>query len=217
MIQRLFWFCAGLLVGAAGLYGYLWQSGKVVPSFARVASVSAAGAPLPATLENMQREEPAGEMVSPIEGLKASELHDTFNAARPGERSHEALDIMEPRGTPVRAVVDGVIEKLFLSVPGGNTIYQFDQDKEFCYYYAHLDSYAKGIYEGQEVVRGTVIGYVGSTGNADPNAPHLHLGISWIGAEKHWWGGTPIDPYPILLRVLERSSGNGAPLDRSNQ
>jgi murein DD-endopeptidase MepM/ murein hydrolase activator NlpD len=98
-------------------------------------------------------------------------------------------------------MVDGVIQKLFTSKAGGLTIYQFDKPAEYCYYYAHLDHYAEGIGEGMEVARGTVIGYVGSTGDADPNTPHLHLGISVIGPDKAWWKTTPVNPYPILMSI----------------
>src|SRR5258708_34398955 len=104
----------------------------------------------------------------PIEGLKAKDLFDSFEEMR-GKSKHEAIDIMKPRGTPVHAVVDGVIAKLFLSKPGGNTIYLFDNAGVFCYYYAHLDGYAAKLEEGQHVTRGDVIAYVGSTGNASAN------------------------------------------------
>jgi murein DD-endopeptidase MepM/ murein hydrolase activator NlpD len=140
-------------------------------------------------------------MVLPIQGLEASSLRDTFNDQHNGHR-HEAIDIMAPRDTPVLAVVDGVIEKLFLSKPGGNTIYEFDGDEEYCYYYAHLDRYAEGLREGLRVSRGDVVGYVGSTGDASPNAPHLHFEIHVLGPGKHWWQGTPIDPYPVLIRLI---------------
>src|SRR5690349_7499402 len=96
------------------------------------------------------------QMVPPIAGLTAKDLHDTFDEQRDGKR-HEAIDIMAPRGTPVRAVVDGVIKKLFLSKPGGNTIYLFDDSQTYSYYYAHLDRYAPGVYEGMRVSRGDVI------------------------------------------------------------
>ena len=142
----------------------------------------------------------ANEIATPIEGLKFSELQDTFSQQRPGGRRHEALDILAPRGTPVHAVTDGVIKKLFLSKAGGITIYQFDTAGVYCYYYAHLDHYAEGLHEGQGVRQWDVIGYVGTTGNADVNTPHLNQ----LGPEKQWWRGTPIDPYPILERVLER-------------
>jgi murein DD-endopeptidase MepM/ murein hydrolase activator NlpD len=106
---------------------------------------------------------------------------------------------MAPRGTPVRAVEDGTIAKLFESRGGGGlTIYQFDPSETFCYYYAHLDGYALGIREGQTVRRGQVIGYVGSTGNASPDAPHLHFTIFQLTPERKWWKGEPLNPYPVF-------------------
>lgn len=138
----------------------------------------------------------------PIAGLERKDLQDTFNQARGSERKHEAEDILAPRGTPVLAVDDGVVKKLFLSKPGGITLYQFEPTERYCYYYAHLDSYAPGIVEGMKLVRGQVIGYVGSTGNADPGTPHLHFAIFELGPEKQWWRGTPIDPFPLLVNAL---------------
>src|SRR5690606_23377451 len=117
---------------------------------------------------------------------------------RGSDRSHEALDIMATRGTPVLAAVDGHIEKLFDSVPGGLTIYQFDRAGRHAYYYAHLDRYAAGLEEGDAVQQGEVIGYVGSTGNANDEAPHLHFAIFVLGPEKRWWEGTAVNPYPLL-------------------
>jgi murein DD-endopeptidase MepM/ murein hydrolase activator NlpD len=138
----------------------------------------------------------------PIVGLNAQDLHDTFDQTR-GQGRHEAIDIMEPRGTPVHAVVDGTIAKLFLSKPGGNTIYLFDQVGEFCYYYAHLDRYAPNLREGMHVSRGQVIAFVGSTGDASPDAPHLHFTIFKLEPEKRWWKGSPINPYPVLMHLLK--------------
>src|SRR4051794_14096716 len=112
------------------------------------------------------------KLSSPIANLQPKDILDTFNDSRgEGERRHEATDIMAPRGTPVLAVDDGVIKKLFTSKPGGLTIYQYDPTQRYCYYYAHLDRYAEGLKEGMQVRRGDLIAYVGSTGNADPNAP----------------------------------------------
>jgi len=138
----------------------------------------------------------------PIVGLTAGDLRDTFDQTR-GQARHEAIDIMKSRGTPVHAVVDGSIAKLFLSKPGGNTIYLFDQAGEFCYYYAHLDRYAPNLREGMHVSRGEVIAFVGSTGNASPSAPHLHFTIFKLEPEKRWWKGTPINPYPVLMHLLK--------------
>jgi murein DD-endopeptidase MepM/ murein hydrolase activator NlpD len=134
----------------------------------------------------------------PVQGVKRSDLRDTFSDTRDSSRSHEAIDIMAARRTPVLAVQDGRVEKLFTSKAGGLTIYQFDRSRTFCFYYAHLDGYAEGLQEGQTVHRGQVIGYVGSTGNADENAPHLHFAIFRLTPERHWWQGEPINPYPIL-------------------
>ena len=133
----------------------------------------------------------------PVRGMDDDDLRDTFADAR-GKRAHEAIDIMAPRHTPVVAVEDGVIAKVFNSKGGGLTIYQFDPTSTYCYYYAHLERYADGIQEGVRVRRGQVIGYVGSSGNAPPNAPHLHFAIFRLTSERQWSKGEPINPYPVL-------------------
>ena len=138
-------------------------------------------------------------IIIPVQGVSAAAIQDTFDETRGTSRRHEATDILAPRGTPVIAADDGVIKKLFLSKPGGNTIYQFDPTERYSYYYAHLDRYAEGIREGSTVKQRDVIGYVGTTGNAPANTPHLHFGIFKLGPEKRWWEGTPINPYPILI------------------
>ena len=136
-------------------------------------------------------------LTMPVDDVDRDDLRDTFAHAR-GRRTHEALDIMAPRHTPVRAVEDGRIARLFSSNAGGLTIYQFDPSETFCYYYAHLDRYAAGLKEGDRVRRGQVIGYVGSTGNAAENAPHLHFAIFRLSSERQWWKGEPINPYLVL-------------------
>ncbi len=146
---------------------------------------------------------PEPTVASPIQGVRDSELHDSFYEIHNGHR-HEAIDISEPAGTPVHAVVDGRVQKLFFSKAGGNTIYEFDRGSVYCYYYAHLDRYVDGLHDGMPVSQGEVIGYVGSTGNASPASPHLHFAIYLLGPQKHWWQGTPIDPLPILERSLRR-------------
>jgi murein DD-endopeptidase MepM/ murein hydrolase activator NlpD len=136
----------------------------------------------------------------PVEGVPASALRDTFHEGRPGH-PHEALDIMAVRGTPVRAVDDGTLVKLFTSKPGGLTVYQFDPAGQLAYYYAHLDRYADGLHEGMALRRGDLLGYVGTTGNAPPDAPHLHFAVFRLGPEKQWWKGTVVNPYPALRRL----------------
>jgi peptidoglycan LD-endopeptidase LytH len=157
---------------------------------------------------------PPPEIGAPVDSLKTTELHDSFNEIHNGHR-HEAIDIMRPRGTPVRAVADGVIRKVFISRQGGLTIYEFDREGVYCFYYAHLDHYADQIYEGGPVARGDVIGYVGSTGDASSDAPQLHFAIFRLGPDKSWWKGEAIDPYPILLRAASKESARSEEKDRS--
>jgi murein DD-endopeptidase MepM/ murein hydrolase activator NlpD len=142
----------------------------------------------------------AEKLLIPVEGVKASQLSNTFDQPRGKERHHEALDIMAPKGTKVLAAADGKVVKLFNSKPGGLTVYEFDPTEKYAYYYAHLDRYADGIKEGSVLKRGDLIGYVGSTGNANPNAPHLHFAVVELTPEKQWWKGTPVNPYPMLVQ-----------------
>jgi murein DD-endopeptidase MepM/ murein hydrolase activator NlpD len=139
-------------------------------------------------------------LLLPVEGVTANQLTDTFNDSRALGRRHDAIDIMAPRGTEVRAVDDGTIAKLFTSKAGGLTIYQFDPTQTFSYYYAHLDHYASGLAEHQPVRRRQLLGYVGSTGNASETAPHLHFAIARLGTDRAWWKGDPINPYPLLAK-----------------
>jgi murein DD-endopeptidase MepM/ murein hydrolase activator NlpD len=134
----------------------------------------------------------------PVQGLKRHDLRDTYDEMRGGTRRHEALDILAPRDTPVLAVEDGRVAKLFFSNAGGMTIYQFDPTSTYAYYYAHLERYADGLKDGDRVERGQVIGYVGTSGNAPRDTPHLHFAIFKLTDEKRWWRGTAIDPYPVL-------------------
>jgi len=140
----------------------------------------------------------AKHLTIPVPGVAPADLRPAFYDAR-GERGHEAIDIMAARGKPVVAAEDGTIAKLFTSVRGGLTIYEFDPSEKYAYYYAHLDHYADGLAEGAKVTRGQTIGYVGSTGDANAAAPHLHFAIFLLGPEKKWWKGEALDPYPALM------------------
>jgi len=208
---------AGSAAGAVGTYGESEaRMGDRRPEESRDAIAPAP--PLPPESANARPEFPAAvvpevpengatlaaelrdrHLLIPVQGIAASALHPTFHAQR-GTREHEALDILADRGTPVIAADDGRIEKLFYSERGGKTIYQFDTSGRYCYYYAHLDRYAPSLAEKQPVARGEVIGYVGSTGNADEATPHLHFAILRLGPDKRWWQGTPIDPFPALTQ-----------------
>ena len=143
-------------------------------------------------------------LLFPVQGVAPSQTLDTFDQGRPGGRKHEATDIMAPRGTPVLAVDEGNVVKLFDSKQGGLTVYQFDNSQTYCYYYAHLDRYAPGLKEGVLLRKGDTLGYVGSTGDAAPDAPHLHFAIFKLGPEKKWWEGTPINAFPLLVHAPGR-------------
>ena len=142
-------------------------------------------------------------LTPPIAGLTPDHIRDTFAETHNGH-PHEAIDIMEPAGTPVRAVVPGVIRKLFYSKQGGNTIYEFDESGTLCYYYAHLDHYEPGLHEGMRVAAGEEVAFVGSTGNASPDAPHFHFAVTRIEDPGKWWKGKYLNPYSALLEAMRR-------------
>jgi murein DD-endopeptidase MepM/ murein hydrolase activator NlpD len=137
-------------------------------------------------------------LVLPVQGVTPEKLQNTYGDERSGGRVHEAIDILAPRNTPVLAVEDGRVAKLFTSKQGGLTIYQFDPTETYAYYYAHLERYADGVKEGVVLRRGQLIGYVGTSGNAPPETPHLHFAIFRLTPEKRWWEGDPINPFAIL-------------------
>jgi murein DD-endopeptidase MepM/ murein hydrolase activator NlpD len=135
----------------------------------------------------------------PVAGIKTEQLTDTFTAARSGGRVHDAIDIMAPHGTPVVAAAPGKVEKLFFSNGGGGiTAYVRSPDGQYNFYYAHLQEYAPGLAEGQVVKQGDPIGKVGSTGNANPEGPHLHFAIHRMAPGQKWYEGQAINPYPLL-------------------
>lgn len=138
-------------------------------------------------------------LMVPVDGVRPDQIHDTFYEARDGERQHLATDIMAPRGTPILAATSGRIFRLSTNALGGITIYALDEAGKFVYYYAHLERYADNVTPGMEVQQGDVIGYVGTTGNAPPDTPHLHFQAMRVevGA-KPWWNGTPVDVAPVF-------------------
>ncbi|TVV75193.1 M23 family metallopeptidase [Sphingomonas solaris] len=142
----------------------------------------------------------ASGLTVPVAGVRPADLVDTFGDPRGegGSRGHGALDIMAPRGTPVLAAADGRVEKLFESDLGGHTVYIRSPNRRNVYYYAHLDTYAPGVREGVAVRAGQRIGTVGSTGDANPTAPHLHFEIKRVTPDEAWHEGRAINPYPLL-------------------
>jgi len=221
-------FVLGFAMGMLCLGGILWRTGSLRTPVATAASLppwKQPMTPLPLDLNAMTAEAkkipppvvdvpPPAPLVGeadrsipdtsglphlgmPLTGIDPKTLSSTFEDKRDGRR-HEALDIPSPRGTPVHAVAEGNVAKLFTSKEGGLTVYQFDNTQTFCYYYAHLDRYAQGLTEGTLLRKGDILGYVGSTGNASAKAPHLHFAIFRLKADKKWWEGTPVDPLPLL-------------------
>lgn len=137
-------------------------------------------------------------MIVPVAGVQAKNLIDSFDDMRGGARRHNAIDIMAQRNTPVLAATSGKIVKMHNSAAGGLSIYESDPTSRFVLMYGHLDSYRQGLKEGAVVKRGEIIGFVGSTGNANPAAPHLHFQITRNDNMKEWWMGTPLNPFPVL-------------------
>ena len=137
-------------------------------------------------------------LIIPVQGVTRDQLVDTFADARSEGRSHDAIDIPAPLGTPVLAAADGEIIKFHDSEKGGITIYQLSADRKYFFYYAHLQRRDDRIVEKQFVNKGTVIGYVGDTGNAGPGNFHLHFAISVAADPNRFWDGVSIDPYHIL-------------------
>jgi len=205
---------AGFALGAATVLLIVWLYGKEeapppatsvpplattpAPAAPTVPPPAATPVPAPAAPQTLPADLAQRNLLVPVQGIRPEDLQDTFDDARSQGRVHDAIDIMAPRNTPVLAVEAGRIVKLFTSKQGGLTIYQFDPTETYSYYYAHLNSYAPGLKEGDTVARGQVIGYVGFTGNASPQGPHLHFAINRLKADKRWWQGDPINPYPVL-------------------
>jgi|SRR5712692_4456070 len=200
-------FAAGVLCLAMGL----WWSGRLPVARAQQTQLSLIAEPSTAILRNpppmvstpapppveLELSARSARLAMPIAGVDPFKLHSNFEEMHAGHR-HEALDIIARRGTPVMAVAQGNVAKLFTSKQGGLTVYQFDDSQTLCYYYAHLDRYAQGLSTGTLLRKGDVLGYVGSTGDASPDAPHLHFAVFKLGPEKQWWKGTAVDPLPFF-------------------
>lgn len=200
MIRKLAWI-ALLVVAGYGLWvimlnlpGHGSPQGPATP-----AAQSGAGGttikPRPAAFAA------SGPLIIPVAGVTRGQLVDSFNDKRgDGSRTHGAIDIMAPRGTPVLAAFSGTIEKLFDSKLGGLTIYIRRPDGGWVDYYAHLDRYAPGLAEGQKVAQGQMIALVGATGDANAEGPHLHFEVKAMAPGEGWWQGHAVDPFPLLGR-----------------
>jgi len=201
VVNRVGWVVViAVLLGAAATF-YFGITGGISPSQVAVsdqAVVDPAGKAGPIAVGTVTVG-PAG-LAIPVAGVRAGELVDTYTQARAGgARAHDAIDIMAATGTPVVAAAPGRVEKLFFSKGGGGiSVYIRSDDNRWIYYYAHLSAYAPGLREGQRLLRGAPVGYVGATGNANPAGPHLHFAINRMAPGEKWYQGTPINPYPLL-------------------
>jgi peptidoglycan LD-endopeptidase LytH len=134
----------------------------------------------------------------PVAGIEAHQLRNNYGDPRGQGRLHQGIDILAPRHTPVLAADDGVVARMFDNPRGGLVIYQTDPSGRYCYYYAHLEGYAPRMAEGRRVRRGQILGYVGTSGNAPPNVPHLHFAVSELPPGATCFEGVPLDPFPLL-------------------
>ena len=154
--------------------------------------------PLDSTFTEYDLEELwARQMMVPVEGMLRKAVRDNYTAKR-GARIHAALDISSPRGTPVLAASDHIIGRLGNTPNGGIIIYATDPEMRFTFYYAHLERYRRGLAVGDRIAKGSILGYVGTTGNAPRNAPHLHFQVMKRGTNGAWWDGPAINPHPFF-------------------
>ena len=217
MLSRFGWFMAALLLGVVILFAaFVRISPQRQP---KVQTVEAASAPtggsgtgaaasqsfdarnarqaLPGA--SSASDAPAPPLVVPVAGVAVDQLEDSYGDPRGKNRTHEGIDIVAAKGTPVLAAGDGKIRKLYFSHGGGGiTLYERSADGRWMFYYAHLAGYAPGIREGMRVKAGQQIAFVGDSGNAPPDVYHLHFGVSRMAKGDGWWQGKPVNPYPLL-------------------
>jgi murein DD-endopeptidase MepM/ murein hydrolase activator NlpD len=178
------------------------QTPLPMPSYEEVFAPTPAATPVDETTP-APKVYPPGRLLIPVKGVRRDQIQDNFNDSRDGGRAHHAIDIMAPKGTPVLAAADGEIARFFDSQQGGITIYQYSADKKLIYYYAHLERRDEAVREKQFVRQGTVIGYVGDTGNAGAGNFHLHFSIYEIEDPNRFWEGVNINPFPLLKNGIE--------------
>jgi len=147
-------------------------------------------------------------LIIPVVGVAPDELRDDFSAARGGGRRHNAIDILAPYGTPVIAADDGYVLQLKRNRAGGIVLYATDPEERVVYYYAHLAGYHEGISAGKTIAKGDTLGYVGTSGNAPENTPHLHFQIMRMRGGGRYWNGEPFNPYPLLRNATEVTRQN---------
>ena len=135
----------------------------------------------------------------PVAGADMTKVDDSFDEGRDGgQRTHRAIDILAPRGTPILSADDGKILRMTTGSLGGISMYTVDSESRLVYYYAHMDRYNDAMSPGRSIMKGDTLGYVGTTGNAPKDVPHLHFQVMSWPADGKYWDGPPIDPYRAL-------------------
>jgi murein DD-endopeptidase MepM/ murein hydrolase activator NlpD len=138
-------------------------------------------------------------ILMPVAGASMSRVEDTFSEPRDGGRVHRAVDILAPRGTPVLSADNGRVLRMSTTGLGGIAVFTQDAQGRIVYYYAHMDRFHSALAEGHELSRGDTIGFVGTTGNAPKNTPHLHFQVMRMSPDGRFWDGEPINPYSLLI------------------
>src|SRR5438105_9139020 len=133
--------------------------------------------------------EPDQKLVMPVHTIRVEQVRDSWHAPRDGERLHEGQDIFAKRGTPVYSATEGYVVRVGETALGGQTVSVLGAGGRV-YYYARLDSYAPDVAVGEYVTTETVLGYVGTTGNAKNTPPHLHFGV--------YTPAGAVNPLPLL-------------------
>jgi len=156
------------------------------------------------------------QIALPVAGADMSKVDDSFSEPRDGGRVHRAIDILAPRGTPILSADDGKVLRMTTSSLGGISMYTVDPEGRLVYYYAHMDRYNDAMSPGRAIAKGDTLGYVGTTGNAPKDTPHLHFQVMRWPADGKYWNGDPIDPYEALGGVTRADRGKhnaGQPLE----
>jgi peptidoglycan LD-endopeptidase LytH len=141
----------------------------------------------------------ARAILIPVAGADMTRVDDSFNEGRDGgDRVHRAIDILAPRGTPILSADDGKVLRMSTSTLGGISMYTVDANARMVYYYAHMERYSDSMSPGRSILRGDTLGFVGTTGNAPKNTPHLHFQVMRWPSDGKYWNGEPINPFEAL-------------------
>jgi murein DD-endopeptidase MepM/ murein hydrolase activator NlpD len=174
-----------------------WKTFGVLAAVIFLLVVTGAGGALADTvvfyarIAKLYTQEPHAKIKMPVDDVTKREIADTWGAPRSGGRSHEGQDIFAPKGTKILSATNGYVYRIGENNLGGQTVSVISSGGRI-YYYAHLDEYAPGLNVGDPVTTRTVLGFVGTTGNARGTPPHLHFGVYTFGF------GNAINPLPLI-------------------